>query len=453
MDVADPNTAGLSSQADLGMNSARGLWVPSSTTQSLQWYFIDENRAYRGPVPKHTLHYLFCTGAISRNTYVFTENLTSSREWVRIRKLPELLAEMQAPLDPAHEIMEKTPVPSPLQSPRPDSPRQSAAQSSAGRPGATTRDSASESSVAAVMGSPAEAELGTSNSLSRRSSYTTRQAANPALDKRAPLAADSPMVATLRMETQMAPANLAYKALSKQTAGGSVTKLSELIKAGDSPSAARPTPKKFSLRNLVKGQPKYKFGMPLESVKLDDDGVPEVLSQLRALLWERNGHLIEGIFRVPPSASALKAARQMAEEGRFDKISDMESVAQMIKLWLRELPESVFGPCLPDIVDGPHDDAAQCDRLIQRLPDVNRTVVYWLLDLITDICRYEPQNRMTAQSMTIVLAPNLVLAPPALGPLEALELNSRVVQFTELLFQHWNSAGAAASRANTAMSY
>jgi len=420
---------------------SRGLWVPSSKTAS-QWYFIDENRAYRGPVPKNTLHYLYSTGAITRNTYVFTENLTSTREWVRIRKLPELLAELQLPLDPAHD--NASPAPSPMPSPAPSPRLASGAPTSDKR---AARDAKREAAATSPRGQPAaEGELTTARSMSRRHSSYGARAANPSLDKRAPLAADSPMVATSRMETQMAPANLAaYKALSTLSSGGSVAKLSELIK-GDSPNTARGTPaKKFSLRNLVKGQPKYKFGQPLESVKLDDDGVPEVLSQLRALLWEHNGHLIEGIFRVPPSVSALKAARQQAEEGRFDKISDMESVAQMIKLWLRELPESIFGPCLPQIVDGPPDDAAQCDRLIQQLPEANRTVIYWLLDLITDICRYEPQNRMTAQSMTIVLAPNLVLAPPALGPLEALELNSRVVHFTELLFSHWNSAGIAAS--------
>ena len=61
-----------------------------------------------------------------------------------------------------------------------------------------------------------------------------------------------------------------------------------------------------------------------------------------------------------------------------------------------------------------------------------------MLHLIADICRYEDDNRMTAQSMTIVFAPNLVFAPESISPLDALELNKRIVHFTELLFAHWN---------------
>ena len=35
------------------------------------YYFIDDNRAYRGPVTLDTLHLLFATEAITTNTYVF----------------------------------------------------------------------------------------------------------------------------------------------------------------------------------------------------------------------------------------------------------------------------------------------------------------------------------------------------------------------------------------------
>ena len=52
---------------------------------------------------------------------------------------------------------------------------------------------------------------------------------------------------------------------------------------------------------------------------------------------------------------------------------------------------------------------------------------------------------MTAQSLTIVLAPNLVDAPKAFDaqPMLALELNRRVQQFLERLFEHWNETQGA----------
>ena len=63
----------------------------------------------------------------------------------------------------------------------------------------------------------------------------------------------------------------------------------------------------------------------------------------------------------------------------------------------RELPESIFAPELVGIVDGMMQTGEQCAELCYRLPEPNRTVVLWLLDLIVDLCRHESDNRMTAQ--------------------------------------------------------
>ena len=86
-------------------------------------------------------------------------------------------------------------------------------------------------------------------------------------------------------------------------------------------------------------------------------------------------------------------------------------------------------------------DGAQATALVEQLPELNRKVIYWLLQLISDVCRHTDENRMTAQSMTIVLAPNLVRPPDSFDPLLGLELNKRVVQFAERLFDSWNSSG------------
>ena len=52
------------------------LWVPpAADADAACWYFIDNNRAYRGPVSKETLRYLYSTKAITGKTYVFAENL------------------------------------------------------------------------------------------------------------------------------------------------------------------------------------------------------------------------------------------------------------------------------------------------------------------------------------------------------------------------------------------
>ena len=76
----------------------------------------------------------------------------------------------------------------------------------------------------------------------------------------------------------------------------------------------------------------------------------------------------------------------------------MESVAHLVKLWFRELPESVFQPILESIVDGMGCDAAQSVALCHSLPEENQKIIDWLLQLILDVCRHEADNRMTAQA-------------------------------------------------------
>jgi len=53
---------------------------------------------------------------------------------------------------------------------------------------------------------------------------------------------------------------------------------------------------------------------------------------------------------------------------------------------------------------------------------------------------------MTAQSMIIVFAPNLIVPRADLDPLSALQVNQHVVRFMELLFGHWNEVGGPATR-------
>jgi len=384
-----------------------GLWVPKKASQDQAYYFIDANRAYRGPISKRTLHYLFNTQAISRNTYVFTEELTETRQWIRIRKLPTLLEELQRPLPSAELGVEHQPMPPPAYQP-------GLAQSA----GAT--------------------------SLSDSSSGVARGEAS--LDASAPLVNDSPMVATPRHNISMSPANLnSGGQCSAAGCGNSACGGSNRTKLF--PQFARCPPPRISRKfPWSRPPPKFKFGQPISAVPLQN-GVPEVLVQLRAQLWDSKGYRLEGIFRVSPMGSQLKLTRQMAEAGQFDKISDMESVAQLIKQWFRELPESIFGPSLEAVIDGDFTSGEQADHIVSQLPERNRATIYWLLHLIFDICRYEDDNRMTAQSMTIVFAPNLVFAPESISPLDALELNKRVVHFTELLFSHWNLAEGGRRRA------
>ena len=219
------------------------------------------------------------------------------------------------------------------------------------------------------------------------------------------------------------------------------------------------------------------FGQTLSSYPLDAQGVPAALGEMRGRLFDMEGHTIEGIFRVSPSATDLQTNRQHAEAGQVAKIHDMASLAHIIKLWFREclhrvnikppnpqnclcgnqrlglpcapavlhigeLPESLFKPCLQSIVDGPPRDAAACAALVQEMPEPNRSTALWLCTLLQDIARHEDSNRMTHKSLSIVFAPNVVDPPQSMPPMLALELNHRVVAFLERLLEAGSHADA-----------
>mmetsp|Transcript_8051 Transcript_8051/g.23849 ORF Transcript_8051/g.23849 Transcript_8051/m.23849 type:complete len:315 (-) Transcript_8051:843-1787(-) len=80
------------------MATERSDFSTASAAQSdAAWYFIDSNRAYRGPISGETLHFLYSTNAITKQTYVFTEKLSSSRQWTRIRKIDWLYKSLEQP--------------------------------------------------------------------------------------------------------------------------------------------------------------------------------------------------------------------------------------------------------------------------------------------------------------------------------------------------------------------
>ena len=101
-----------------------------------------------------------------------------------------------------------------------------------------------------------------------------------------------------------------------------------------------------------------------------------------------------------------------------------------------ELPESVLGPCLQPVVDGPPSTGKECAALLTQLPQPQLAIVRWLLRLMLDISAHEPVNRMTPKSMAVVFAPNLVDPPPTMAPMDAFEVNRRVVTFVERLIEH-----------------
>jgi hypothetical protein len=323
--VASQGPCGARTSATMASREGRGstlaaeadttkLWRPQEKGEGEgvdpedMFYFIDSNKAYRGPVDKHTLHHLFANGLITEKTYLFAEHLGAGHAWTRIKKLPDLLAELSQPVS------------------EPDADgADDAGAAEATAPAASGSGGASSS---------AESDESPPVLEQRRSSSIVDEMR---LSEVAPMVPDAPVIATTgRMNvTLVLPADSSKKAADSTKEGGGLVgshtrqqeggggsgggtgeqQQQQQVKAAASPppmsfpgmaSAGhdklypewcthpfpKPKPPSFMKRLFGGGRSATnpnRFGTPLGKLPLGGDGTPCVLARFRERLWAIDG--------------------------------------------------------------------------------------------------------------------------------------------------------------------
>ncbi|KAF2988419.1 hypothetical protein EK904_010358 [Melospiza melodia maxima] len=192
------------------------------------------------------------------------------------------------------------------------------------------------------------------------------------------------------------------------------------------------------------------FGVPLETLVEDAKqcGVPSLVAQMVEYL-EVFGLERVGIFRVGGSANKIKELRQKYNQGeKVDLINDgdVDSVASLLKLFLKELPVAVF----PDnICSGllktfqEHKiNTTECienlRQLLSCLPKAHQNLLQFLSAFLLKVATYSAVNFMTLENLAIVFGPALFKIP--VGPLACEEqrlyngLLLYLLQHQEMLF-------------------
>jgi Rho GTPase-activating protein 1 len=185
---------------------------------------------------------------------------------------------------------------------------------------------------------------------------------------------------------------------------------------------------------------KKQFGVPLESVAMDEDHIPRVLSTCVHLL-EKKGLEVVGIFRRTPATATIKTWKEQFNQGHevdLDSHGDPHLAAVLIKLFLRELPEplltfALYKPIL-ELKNVPQGERISAVRaMVHRLPPINLAVLQYLITFLTKVAKHEEVNKMSSSNISIVIGPNLVWSSSAVTNLTALtEINS----FTLLLINN-----------------
>ncbi|XP_019408415.1 PREDICTED: rho GTPase-activating protein 24 isoform X1 [Crocodylus porosus] len=139
----------------------------------------------------------------------------------------------------------------------------------------------------------------------------------------------------------------------------------------------------------------------------------------------------EGLFRLPGQANLVKELQEAfdcGEKPSFDSNTDVHTVASLLKLYLRELPE-------PVIPYAKYEDFLSCAKLLSKeeetglkelvkqvksLPPVNFNLLKYICRFLDEVQSYSGVNKMSVQNLATVFGPN-ILRPKVEDPLTIME--------------------------------
>jgi len=185
------------------------------------------------------------------------------------------------------------------------------------------------------------------------------------------------------------------------------------------------------------------FGVDPSSLELgEDEGykVPAILGLMRRSLVEYGGLSQEGIFRLAGEQTEIKRIKEIMNKKEFSSSNDINTIASLIKIWFRELPTPILN-ALPAESIFYSNDMHDCVNAFNTLPEPQKTLLDWLLHLLIMTATNSGINKMTAQNLAIVVAPNLYDVSTS-NPMEGLVMSQKCVQFLHnvLLWKIQNQA-------------
>ncbi|XP_072351444.1 protein FAM13A isoform X3 [Scyliorhinus torazame] len=163
------------------------------------------------------------------------------------------------------------------------------------------------------------------------------------------------------------------------------------------------------------------------------DGVPLVVQHMVGYLQEY-GLEQEGLFRVNGNVKVVEQLRQRYDAGEKPDLAweaDVCSVASLLKLFLRELPDSL-------IISSLHSQFMQLNQdhsgneeelqwLLRQLPDVNYSVLKFLCHFLTQVAAAHRINRMTVYNLATVFGPNVFHVSPGFEGIKEQNISNKLM--------------------------
>eukprot|EP01089_Gocevia_fonbrunei_P002462 TRINITY_DN12428_c0_g1_i1.p1 TRINITY_DN12428_c0_g1~~TRINITY_DN12428_c0_g1_i1.p1 ORF type:complete len:321 (-),score=55.40 TRINITY_DN12428_c0_g1_i1:84-1046(-) len=177
------------------------------------------------------------------------------------------------------------------------------------------------------------------------------------------------------------------------------------------------------------------FGVCLDPLAVS---IPDVLLDLARVL-EQRGVETEGLFRKSGKLVDIQNLKDQYDKNSkvdLDKVKDIHTIANLFKLYFRELPEPL---CLYQNFDGFIDAVSTPDpksrtnsikKVLTFLPHSHKMVLKFLIQLLIKISKRSDVNKMTPENISIVFASNVLRPPPEEHQLNAKELAMRIMECT-----------------------
>ncbi|XP_048883629.1 rho GTPase-activating protein 24-like [Brienomyrus brachyistius] len=191
------------------------------------------------------------------------------------------------------------------------------------------------------------------------------------------------------------------------------------------------------------------FGQRLEETavyerRYGEHAAPLVVEQCVAFIRERGLEEV-GLFRQPGQATLVKelqVAFDAGEKPTFDSSTDVHTVASLLKLYLRELPEPVvpfscyqeFLQCGKRVHLERRQALEDLKKLLRELPVANFSLLHYVCRFLFEVQSHSHINKMSIQNLATVFGPN-ILRPKADDPESIIEGAALVQQLMSELIQ------------------
>ncbi|KAM4544891.1 rho GTPase-activating protein 24-like [Odontesthes bonariensis] len=167
------------------------------------------------------------------------------------------------------------------------------------------------------------------------------------------------------------------------------------------------------------------FGQRLEETVLYERRygmrlVPLVVEQCVAFIRER-GLCEVGLFRQPGQTSLVKELQEAFDSGErptFDSSTDVHTVASLLKLYLRQLPEPLvpyssyqhFLLCGQKLSNDRTLGLGELRNLLHELPVANFNLLNFICQFLNEVQSYSNSNKMSVHNLATVFGPNILRA-------------------------------------------